>query len=94
MIDRTQRESNARENHRLIGLSSAGAALILAIIGGYLSLDRRVSAAPTTEQVEHIVDLRTANRLDEILRRLGQIDAKLEQLQSMRTGTRQAKEQP
>lgn len=86
MSDRTQK------NSILIGASGALAAILLSIAGGYLSLNQRVAAATTAEQVEHIIDLKTANRLDEILRRLGQIDAKLEQLQSMRTGTRQAKE--
>jgi hypothetical protein len=80
----------------LISLSGALVALVLALFGAFFALDRRVdalAASPITfDQVEHIVDLKTSARLDEILRRLGQIDAKLEQLQSMRTGTRQAKE--
>jgi hypothetical protein len=76
------RTPEQRENHRLVGLSSAGVALILAIIGGYLSLDRRVSDATTTAQVEHIIDLKTGDKLDEIIRRLQHIDTQIERLQN------------
>ena len=68
----------------LVGLSSALAALILALFSAFFWLDRRVdalSASPITfTQVEHIVDLKTTSKLDEILRRLDRIERDLDAL--------------
>ena len=68
----------------LIGLSSALVALILALFGAFFALDRRVdalAASPITfMQVEHIVDLKTTGKLDEILRRLDRIERDLDRL--------------
>jgi hypothetical protein len=69
----------------IASISSALVALFLAIIGAYLALDRKVvalaSAALTTPQVEHLIDLKTADKLDEIIRRLQTLDVRMDRLQ-------------
>ena len=68
----------------LIGLSSTLVALLLAMFSAFFWLDRRVdalAAGPITfAQVEHIVDLKTTGKLDEILRRLDRIERDLDRL--------------
>jgi hypothetical protein len=68
----------------LIGLSSALVVLVLALFSAFFWLDRRVDAlsnSPITfTQVEHIVDLKTTGKLDEILRRLDRIERDLDRI--------------
>lgn len=69
----------------LIGLSGAIVTMLLAIIGAYLAIDRHVSVLAATAvsaaQVEHIIDLKTSDRLDEILRHLEGLERKIDRLQ-------------
>lgn len=66
------------------GFSSALVAIILGIFTAYLVLDRKVTALAattlTSTTIEHIVDLKTASRLDEIIRRLARIEDTLDRL--------------
>lgn len=67
---------------------SAVVTLAVALMGAYLALDRRVNAlaatAITASEIEHVVDLKTSAKLDEILRRLERIDNRLDHLQGLR----------
>jgi len=67
-------------------LAGAIVTLFLAIVGAYLAVDRHVVALAatslTTTQVEHIIDLKTVDKLDEIIRRLQHIDTQIDRLQN------------
>lgn len=69
----------------LASISGAAVTLLLSLVGAYLVIDRHVSVLAATamdaSQVEHIVDLKTGARLDEILRRLEGLDRKIDRLQ-------------
>jgi hypothetical protein len=54
----------------LVGLSSGLAALIIAGITGYISLSDRQTQA----QVEHLIELKTDDKYNEIIRRLTAIE--------------------
>lgn len=73
-------------------LSAATIALIIAIISSYLALDRKVTALAATAvsqvQVEHLIDLKTSDKLDEILRWLQVLDARIDRLQIGQQGDR------
>lgn len=61
-------------------LSSGVVALVLASVGGYVTLSNDVLRRPTAVEVEHIVDLKTADKLAEINHRLAHIEESLERL--------------
>lgn len=71
--------------NNFVKLSSALVVMFITLMGAYLALDRRVTALAsttlTTTQVEHLIDLKTTDKLDEIIRRLQGIDARLDRLQ-------------
>ena len=64
--------------NQLVGLSGALMALLLALATAYLSVDRRVNALASTmvtmPEVEHMVELKTSEKLDDIIRRLARIE--------------------
>jgi hypothetical protein len=80
---------NATLQH-IVGLSGALAAVVIALATGYLAMDRHVnalaSAAISMGEVEHMVDLKTSTKLDEILRRLGRIETQLDRLPKQTSG--------
>jgi hypothetical protein len=67
----------------IVGLSGAIVAVVIALATAYLAMDRHVNAlavaAISMSEVEHMVDLKTGGKLDEILRRLARIEDRLEQ---------------
>lgn len=68
----------------LAGFSSAIIAAMIAVIGAYLAIDRKVEALANTmvtpTGVEHLVDLKTTSKLDEILHRLERMEDQLDRL--------------
>ena len=70
---------------QVASVASVFVTLMLAVIGAYLSIDRHVTAMAATaisqSQVEHLIDLKTADKLDEIIRRLQSIDSRMDRLQ-------------
>lgn len=74
----------------IVGLSGALVAVGLALGGAYLTMDRHVNAlavaAISMTEVEHMVDLKTTVKLDEILRRLGRIEGQLDRLPKSASG--------
>lgn len=68
-------------NMKLLSAVFSGlVALFLAIAGAYASLDRRVEAKPSTADVRQIVEDKTRDRLDEVLRRQEHMDKQLDRL--------------
>lgn len=67
-------------------LVGAAVTLLLAIMGAYLAVDRHVVALAatslTTLQVEHIVELKTSDKLDAILARQAQVERQLDRLEA------------
>ncbi len=62
-------------------ITSGGvAAIFLAGLGAYVSLDERVSKAPTNQEVRQLIDDKTADKLAEITRRLAHIEQQEEDL--------------
>lgn len=61
-------------------LAGAIVTLIIALTGSYLSLDRRVEARTTPDEVRQIIDDKTSARLDEVLRRQEHMDKQLDRL--------------
>lgn len=67
------------------GFSSALAALLIALVTAYVAFDRKLTdvadASVTTLEVEHLIDLKTNDRLAEIQRSLERIERNIERLQ-------------
>jgi len=69
---------------KIAGFSSAIVAFLLALATAYITMERHVTALAAAtismSEVEHMVDLKTATKLDEILRRLVRIEGQLDNL--------------
>jgi len=69
---------------RIAGFSSAIVAFFLALATAYVAMERHVTALAAAtismSEVEHMVDLKTTPKLEEILRRLDHIDVMLDRL--------------
>lgn len=67
------------------GFVSGVVVLVLALIAGYLAMDRKVTAlseaAMTPAGVEHIVELKTTDKLEAIQRSLSRIENNIQRLQ-------------
>lgn len=61
-------------------LSSGAVALVLAGLGGYVSLTNSILERTTPAAVEHIIDLKTADKLAETNRRLAHLEEQLERV--------------
>ena len=70
---------------QVASVASALVTMLLAIVGAYLSIDRHVTAMAATAispvQVEHLIDLKTADKLDAILARQQHIEQQIDQLE-------------
>ena len=68
---------------KIAGFSSAIVAFLLALATAYVTMERHVTALAAATismtEVEHMIDLKTTTKLDEILRRLTRIEDRLEQ---------------
>lgn len=76
----------------IAGFSGAFIALLIALIGAYLALDRKVTvlaeAAMTPIDVEHIIDLKTTDKLTAIQASLARIESNIQRLQDAERGAR------
>lgn len=65
------------KTHPIASFSSALVALLLALGGAYISLDRRVEARTTPDEVRQIVNDTTADKLGELTRSVNRVDAQI-----------------
>lgn len=67
-------------NRSFIGVSSAMAALIIAMLSAWVSLRQEVFARPGEAQVRQLIDDKTTDKFFEVFRRFDKLESQLDRL--------------